>query len=295
MAVNGMLLINYIYCVIMLIIKYINTDLHPIILILLSGYFYVIKYIIINQLEQIQQKGEQMEKVREAPESQEIFENEIDMYFKRFCTDENIEDMAAAPQSLFYAALIYVYNNTFKGTNRLKLKGKLQGYNNNNYNNQYSNINNSNCNSYNYEYLNYIADYYIYMCYKYNKICTISGYCKLTGIREDVIYNWGNESRTPQLSTSANNLYQKLSKDYESSGEARLWSGKNPVGQLAVMNRRFGWNLPGVSRESTTKTIKTAADLPQLGPSGNDQGSNVRQIAQQEIIVQDVQENPQSQ
>lgn len=42
-----------------------------------------------------------MEKVQEAAESQEIFENEIDMYFKRFCADENIEDMAAAPQSLF--------------------------------------------------------------------------------------------------------------------------------------------------------------------------------------------------
>ena len=96
-------------------------------------------------------------------------------------------------------------------------------------------------------------------------------------------------------STSAYDLWEKLSKDYESSGEARLWSGKNPVGQLAVMNRRFGWNLPGVSRESTTKAIKTAADLPQLGPSGSAQGSNVRQIAQQEIIVQDVQEKPQSQ
>lgn len=236
-----------------------------------------------------------MEKVQEAPESQELFENEIDMHFKQFCTDENIEDMAAAPQSLFYAALIYVYNNTFKGTNRLKLKGKLQGYNNNNYNNQYSNINNSNCNSYNYEYLNYIADYYIYMCYKYNKICTISGYCKLTGINETVIYDWANEKRASKLSTSAYDLWEKLSKDYESSGEARLWSGKNPVGQLAVMNRRFGWNLPGVSRESTAKVIKTAADLPQLGTSGNAQGSNVRQIAQQEIIVQDVQEIPQSQ
>ena len=93
---------------------------------MLSGYFYVIS-IYYNKPDKLQQKGEQMEKVQEAPESQEIFENEIDMYFKRFCKDENIEDMAAAPQSLFYAALIYVYNNTFKGTNRLKLKGKLQG------------------------------------------------------------------------------------------------------------------------------------------------------------------------
>lgn len=236
-----------------------------------------------------------MEKVQETVDSEEIFENEIDMHFKRFCTNENIEDMTSAPQSLFYAALIYVYNNTFKGTNRLKLKGKLQGYNNNNYNNQYSNINNSNCNSYNYEYLNYIADYYIYMCYKYNKICTISGYCKLTGINETVIYDWANEKRASKLSTSAYDLWEKLSKDYESSGEARLWSGKNPVGQLAVMNRRFGWNLPGVSRESTAKIIKTASDLPQLGTSGNAQGSNVRQIAQQENIVQDVQEIQQSQ
>jgi len=230
-----------------------------------------------NKPDKFWRKGEQMEKVQETADSEEIFENEIDMHFKRFCTNENIEDMTSAPQSLFYAALIYVYNNTFKGTNRLKLKGKLQGYNNNNYNNQYSNINNSNCNSYNYEYLNYIADYYIYMCYKYNKICTISGYCKLTGINETVIYDWANEKRASKLSTSAYDLWEKLSKDYESSGEARLWSGKNPVGQLAVMNRRFGWNLPGVSRESTAKVIKTASELPQLSQN-NTQLTDNQQI-----------------
>lgn len=245
---------------------------------MLSGYFYVIS-IHYNKLDKFQQKGERMEKVQETVDSEEIFENEIDMHFKRFCTNENIEDMASAPQSLFYAALIYVYNNTFKGTNRLKLKGKLQGYNNNNYNNQYSNINNSNCNSYNYEYLNYIADYYIYMCYKYNKICTISGYCKLTGINEVVIYNWANErTKADRLSTSAYDLWEKLSKDYESSGEARLWSGKNPVGQLAVMNRRFGWNLPGVSKESTTKTALTAAEIRQQLSQNNTQLTDKQQI-----------------
>lgn len=204
-----------------------------------------------------------MEKVEDFKDSEEVFENDIDLYFNEFCDKEKIDNMTEAPQSLFYAALIYVYNNTFKGTNRLKLKGKLQGYNNNNYNNQYSNINNSNCNSYNYEYLNYIADYYIFLCYKYNKICTVSGYCKLTGIREDVVYNWGSESRTPQLSTSAYNLYQKLSKDYESSGEARLWSSKNPIGHLAAMNHHFNWNLPGVSRETNQRQALTAADIRQ--------------------------------
>lgn len=204
-----------------------------------------------------------MEKVEDFNDSEEVFENDIDLYFNEFCEKEKIDNMAEAPQSLFYAALIHVYNNTFKGTNRLKLKGKLQGYNNNNYNNQYSNINNSNCNSYNYEYLNYIADYYIYMCYKYNKICTISGYCKLTGINETVIYDWANEKRASKLSTSAYDLWEKLSKDYENSGEARLWSGKNPVGHLAALNRRFGWNLPGVSREMNQRQALTAADIRQ--------------------------------
>lgn len=204
-----------------------------------------------------------MEKVEDFKDSEEVFENDIDLYFNEFCSKEKIENMAEAPQSIFYAALIYVYNHTFKNTNRLKLKGKLQGYNNNNYNNQYSNINNSNCNSYNYEYLNYIADYYIYMCYKYNKICTICGYCKLTGINETVIYDWANEKRALKLSTSGHDLWEKLSKDYENSGEARLWSGKNPVGHLAALNRRFGWNLPGVSRETNQRQALTAADIRQ--------------------------------
>lgn len=204
-----------------------------------------------------------MEKVEDFKDSEEVFENDIELYFNEFCSKEKIDSMAEAPQSLFYAALIYVYNNTFKGTNRLKLKGKLQGYNNNYYNNQYANINNSNCNSYNYEYLNYIADYYIFMCYKYNKICTISGYCKLTGINETVIYDWANEKRASKLSTSAYDLWEKLSKDYEASGEARLWSGKNPVGHLAAMNYHFNWNLPGVSRETSQRQVLTAADIRQ--------------------------------
>lgn len=104
-------------------------------------------------------------------------------------------------------------------------------------------------------------------------------YCKLTGINEVVVYNWANErTKTDRLSTSAYDLWEKLSKDYESSGEARLWSGKNPVGQLAVMNRRFGWNLPGVSRESTSKTALTAAEIRQQLSQSNTQLTDKQQI-----------------
>ena len=207
-----------------------------------------------------------MERVAEQEERQEVFENDIDMYFKMFCDENEIEDMKNEPQSTFYAAMMYIYKHCFKGTDRLRLKGAFPGYNNNNYNNQYSNLNNSNCNAYNYEYLNDIADFYIYMCYKYNKICTISGFSKLTGISDNTISDWGNERKqASRLSTSAINLHKKLIGEYESSGEARLWSNKNPVAHLAAMNKHFAWNLPGVSREHTDRALLTAEQLPKLG------------------------------
>ena len=204
-----------------------------------------------------------MEKVQGTENTIEVFENDMQMYLTMFCEENGIEDLKKESQSVWNAALMYIKRHVFNNNSVLKSSTPLSGYNNNNYNNQYSNINNSNCNSYNYEYINYIADYYIYMCYKYNKICTISGYCKLTGINETVIYDWANEKRALKLSTSGHDLWEKLSKDYENSGEARLWSGKNPVGHLAALNRRFGWNLPGVSRETSQRQALTAADIRQ--------------------------------
>lgn len=220
-----------------------------------------------------------MEKVQETIESAETFESDIEMYFQMFCEENNIDDMKQEPQSTFYAALMYIHRHCFKNTDRLRLKGAFPGYNNNNYNNQYSNLNNSNCNAYNYIYLNYIADYYIYLCYKYNKICTISGYSKLTGIRENVISGWGNVGQQAnRLSTSTMDLYQKLFGEYETSGESRLWSGKNPVGQLAVMNRRFGWNLPGVSREVSNKQALSTDQIRQKLIANNTQFNDTQQI-----------------
>ena len=142
--------------------------------------------------------------------------------------------------------------------------------------------------------LDYILYIYYYLCSVYDKECSIMGYSLLTGINYDTLMDWGADDR--QLSTKGFDIVQKLRILREESLSNKLATGnKNPVGILAILNRHFAWNLPGVSRESTAKVIKTAADLPQLGTSRNAQGSNVRQIAQREIIVQDVQEIPQSQ
>ena len=142
--------------------------------------------------------------------------------------------------------------------------------------------------------LEYILYIYYYLCSVYDKECSIMGYSLLTGINYDTLMDWGADER--KLSTKGFDIVQKLRIFREESLSNKLATGnKNPVGILAILNRHFAWNLPGVSRESTAKVIKTAADLPQLGPSGDAQGSNIRQIAQQEIIVQDVQEIPKSQ
>lgn len=39
------------------------------------------------------------------------------------------------------------------------------------------------------------------------------------------------------------------------------------MGILAILNHRFRWNLPGVSRENTQRALLGAADLPKLGES----------------------------
>ena len=101
------------------------------------------------------------------------------------------------------------------------------------------------------------------------------GYSLLTGINYDTLMDWGADER--KLSTKGFDIVQKLRIFREESLSNKLATGsKNPVGILAILNRHYAWNLPGVSRESTAKTIKTAADLPQLGTSENAQGSNIR-------------------
>ena len=58
----------------------------------------------------------------------------------------------------------------------------------------------------------------------------------------------------------------KLSYFREESLSNKLADGKqNPVGILAILNRHYQWNLPGVSKESARQNALTAADLPKLG------------------------------
>lgn len=250
---------------------------------MLSGYFYVIS-IYYNKPDKLRQKGEQMEKLQETADAPEVFQNDIELYLSQFCEEHNIEDMTKEPQSRWNAALMYINKYVFGDKSILKLNKNI-------------NKNNTNCimdsNFYMYDYdkLEYILYIYYYLCAVYDKECSIMGYSLLTGINYDTLMDWGADER--KLSTKGFDIVQKLRLFREESLSNKLATGnKNPVGILAILNRHYAWNLPGVSRESSAKVIKTASDLPQLNTFDDAQGSIIRQIAQQKSIVQDVQETP---
>ena len=206
-----------------------------------------------------------MEKVQEQEQTTEIFENDIALYLKLFCEEQSIEDMSKESQSKWNAALMYIKRHAFNDSSILKMSKPLEGYINNNYtpdNNIYK-LNNSNCNAYDIDKVNSVCDYYIYICNMYDKGVTISGFSKLTGITEETIYDWGRED-SRALSTAASEIYKKLSAEYENSLEAKLWSNKNPVAHMAIANKRFGWNMPGVRGDKGRQQVIAGDQLPRL-------------------------------
>ena len=225
-----------------------------------------------------------MEKVQEQEQTMEVFENDIQMYLTMFCEENGIEDMKKESQSVWNAALMYIKRHVFNHNSVLKSSTPLSGYNNNNYNNQYSNLNNSNCNSYNIDIVNNICDYYIYLCMMYDKEISINGFTFLTGISQDCIYAWGNNTR--ELSTSGNEIYKKLNQYREESLSNKLVTGnKNPVGVIAVLNRQYGWASPYTSDSNRQKKALTAAELPKLDTSNCVKMIDNSNITEHEIDV----------
>lgn len=197
-----------------------------------------------------------MEKVQETPDTPEVFQNDIELYLSQFCEEHSIEDMTKEPQSRWNAALMYINKYVFSDKSILKLNKNINKNNTNC-------IMDSNFCMYDYDKLEYILYIYYYLCSVYDKECSIMGYSLLTGINYDTLMDWGADER--KLSTKGFDIVQKLRIFREESLSNKLATGKkNPVGILAILNRHYAWNLPGVSRESTAKVIKTASELPQL-------------------------------
>lgn len=206
-----------------------------------------------------------MEKV-ENTETSQVYENDMELYLSQFCKDQKIEDIRQESQSVWNAALMYIKRHAFNEPDCLKSK---EMHNINGFHGGYSNYN-----AYDYELVNRICDYYIYMCMMYDKEVSAIGFSLLTGIDRYTIATWRDEGT--KSSPLSSDIGKKISDFREESLSAKLATAKrNPVGILAILNRHYGWNLPGVSREQQNhKQALTASDLPQLG-GANGQNTSI--------------------
>ena len=203
----------------------------------------------------------------------EIYENDIDLYLNLYCENNGIQNMRQESQSVWNSCLRYIYNNVFKNTDILKSKD-IRHINNNSIPSTF--------NAYNYNIVNNVLDIYIYnLCFKYDKEISIIGFSTLTGIDTDTINEW----RYKEPGSLSSVVYKKLHDLREESLSNKLATGnKNPVGILAMLNRHYAWNLPGVSRETdSSKQALSVEQLPKLGQIA--QNPQIKQIENQDNVV----------
>lgn len=194
----------------------------------------------------------QAEKV--GSEDAEVFANDIELYIYKYCQENDIENLKKESQSVWNSCLRYIYKHVFKKIN-LKQQKCIDNPN--------ASIR-STYNSYNYDVVLEIVNLYIYeMCMKYDKEVSILGFSTLTGIAEQVIYNWGNE-RT-KLSSTSIMIYKKLNQYREESLSNKLMSGRhNPVGVIAMLNHHYGWASPYTSDSNKQLQVSADTELPKL-------------------------------
>lgn len=162
----------------------------------------------------------------------QYFAEQIPIAFEEACNNFGF-DPNNMTQSNFNACLMYVSENVMQKCN-LKTADD---------NNVYTRS------DYDIALLDYISNIYIGLCYRYNKLISIYGFCLLCNIQQNLLYMWENQIVKASTPTALQ-FVKKLEAAAEESKRAMLTDkGRNPVGILALLNHDNGYNLPGVSRE----------------------------------------------
>lgn len=215
-----------------------------------------------------------MEKVQEQEQTTEVFENDIALYLKMFCESHGIDSEYDIFPSQWNGALNYIYNHVIKNNPDILT------------------IPHTVSNSYNLIAVNELLDIYIFMCYCHNQEISIKGFSLLSGISRETIHSWGSSNTrayiyrdlqgniidytainnlkeneyTKEPSAAASDIYKKLVENNEESLVCLMKDRRNnPMKYLPILNKRHGWNLPGVSKEQTSKRALSASELPRLG------------------------------
>ena len=208
-------------------------------------------------MDKSNKSNENLEHLEGIEQTLEVFENDIVLYLNMFCEENNLQDLKKESQSVWNGALRYIKKHVFKDKSKLKDKSNIDMSNN---------IMSSNYNRYNYDLVDDICNIYIDLCMVYDKEISIIGFSNLTGIDYENIYNWNsNVNNSNSLSKKGFDIYKKLNHFREESLSNKLATAKNnPVGILAILNRHYQWNLPGVSREKAQPQVISVNELQQL-------------------------------
>ena len=159
----------------------------------------------------------------------------------KYCAANNLDEHDIPPQ-IWNDIIDEIYINVFKD-NTILLKDIPSPYN-----------------QYNQDKVLYVYNYiYKRICNNHCQEVTLKGFIDMTGIDKQTIYNW-------KSSKDRFDLHEKIMDDNEQSLEAMLHDKRiNPMKVLPSLNKKHGWNLPGVSREKASNTAISLSDLPQLG------------------------------
>ena len=172
----------------------------------------------------------------------EIYTHDIYKSLDDYRADKCIDDLSSISQSKWNSLLLYIYDNVFKSTDKLKVNGNVN-------------------NAYDITRVNDVCDIYIRICYENEKEITQKGFSKMTGITEETLTSW--DRGEDRLGSSGSELHKKLLAEKEECLEGRLYDGKqNPVGVLGILNRYYGWNM-GQPRTNDSSKGKSTAQIAQ--------------------------------
>lgn len=164
-------------------------------------------------------------------------QNIIIDYIENLLINENIDINNIKPMQWDYI-LINIYRDIIKPNVKKLLKDEIKTHNE-------------------YDYIKVLNIYniYKYIVLKYS-ICDISlhGFCEFSGIDKQSIYNWASASRF--------DLHEKIMSDNEQCLEQMLKDKSlNPMKILPILNRRHGWALPHVTKETSKKELIAREDI----------------------------------
>lgn len=162
---------------------------------------------------------------------------------RQYCEENDIDEKDIYP-SIWDDIIDELYIKLFKPCNRL-LKTD---------NNKY--------NEYDKEKVIYVyINIYKRLCNSHCQEVLQKGFCDMTGINKQTLYNWSED----KLSPVSFDLQQKIMEDNEQSLFSLMKDRRyNPMKLLPKLNKVHGWNMPGIGQKTDRQTAKSAAELPKL-------------------------------